>query len=494
MNRLRAFLAGAGDRVNPLLVREVQRTFKSRIFIFGFVLALVAFLLAGVFAVEQKHVEADRPQGTQVFAILFSLYNLAAWLAVPIYGFRWIFEEKRDDTYPILSITTIGPWRLVTGRLSAGLAQLVMVLAAAAPFITYAYLLRGLDIVMIAAFLGSSTAISVLLLLFGIFLSSLPSTRGAFAGLAVIFGLGLLFLVGTGFGWTTVWFAYGGGGRIDLAELGAVLVAVLPLYGVLAVSARATLAPATTNYALPIRLSVVATIAIWFLGGFALVEANDLDDFSVLWSVASIGLLAFAGIGAIGEPEDLSRRIRVQLRGARSWGVRRLLVPTLITGKGTGFAFILISLGAVCAGHWLLLGVDRGHASAGEWLVPPILALYVAIYLGMSLVIVRRLLPARFRTPRTYRFLPFLLAGGLSIVSALPYLVLARRGSRGLLPSDYLSPLSLLAKFDYVRSTGSGLVAGVILLVAAAVAVSVNADLIGKGFRQVVRAKRGLGA
>src|SRR5205807_7480474 len=83
--------------------------------------------------------------GRQVFRILQGIL-LGTCLLVPIYAGLRLGAERSDTNVDLLFISTLRPRAIVAGKLLSSLVLVLLVFSACTPFMTFSYLLRGLDI------------------------------------------------------------------------------------------------------------------------------------------------------------------------------------------------------------------------------------------------------------------------------------------------------------------------------------------------------------
>mgnify|MGYP001612165211 FL=1 len=240
-----------------------------------------------------------------------------------------------------------------------------------------------------------------------------------------------------------------------------------------------------------VRLAVAGTIGVWFLAYLAIpywsTGTITKGDEVHLWSVPSLILAACLALATIGEPEDLSHRVRLQAARFVHGRIRfQVFLSWFFTHRGTGYGlFVLLAFG-ISAGHFAL-------GDVGPWdsdlLGVPILAEYLVIYFGLGLIVGRWVLPAASRIPRNLRLTPLLLAGLGTIVAAVYQIFLSDWYDRGATIPDLFSPIALLPKMESARGISPPIAFG-ILGVVAAIVVVLNLDIVGKGVWQVVSAKR----
>ena len=150
-----------GERLNPILVKETRQALKSRQFTITFVMLLLACLLWSLIGVAAIGPEIYYlPSGSTLFQGYYLILCLPLSIIVPFSAFRSLIKEQEDNTYELLSISTLSPRQIVTGKLGSAMIQIIVYYSAVAPCLGFSYLLRGLDLIsivllMVYAFLGS---------------------------------------------------------------------------------------------------------------------------------------------------------------------------------------------------------------------------------------------------------------------------------------------------------------------------------------------------
>jgi hypothetical protein len=139
-------LASLADRMNPILVKETRQALKSRQFIVTFMVVLIACWIISVAGVAMV--------GPQVYYaavggdLLLAYYAALAFpltLIVPYTAFRSLAAEQEENTYDLLSITTLSSSQIIIGKLYSACVQMGVYLCAVSPCIAFTFLLRGVD-------------------------------------------------------------------------------------------------------------------------------------------------------------------------------------------------------------------------------------------------------------------------------------------------------------------------------------------------------------
>ena len=184
---------GSGDRLNPILVKEARQAMKSRQFVVTFSLLLifgwlwtVLFIAFGVPAIFYA------PVGPGVLTGYYVVLSIPLLIVVPYAAFRSLAAEREDGTYELLSITTLSARQIVLGKLGSAMLQMMVYYSALAPCIAFTYLLRGIDVITIALFLGYTFLRRSCLSIFGLMMATVTRSRHWQVLLSVVFVMALL--------------------------------------------------------------------------------------------------------------------------------------------------------------------------------------------------------------------------------------------------------------------------------------------------------------
>ena len=149
------FLVYAGDWLNPILVKETRQALKSFQFTITFVLVLVAcwvVTIGGVAYHRAEHFLCGRRRHAAVRGTTRS-WRFRWWSSCRYAAFRSLAAEREDNTYDLLSITTLKPRQIISGKLGSSIVQMAVYFSAITPCLAFTYLLRGVDLPTIAVLL-----------------------------------------------------------------------------------------------------------------------------------------------------------------------------------------------------------------------------------------------------------------------------------------------------------------------------------------------------
>jgi hypothetical protein len=380
----------AGERTNPILIKEARQALKSHHFITTFMLLLIAAWVWSFVAILSGMPEIAYNGGGPILLIGYLWVLLVPLiLIVPFSAFRSLAAEREDGTFELMAITALNARMIVTGKLASAILQILLYASALAPGISFTYLLRGVDIAMIAFVLCYTITFSVLLSMVGLLMATLSRARHwqVLLSLVLIAGLFLAMFTWGAFASQAVardmfgfdpaldgeWAAH------SAFALGAVSFIVLMVQ---AAASRITFA--SDNRSTPQRVTVVVQFAMW-VGwmGYGYWLSKEADFLAVMQLIAaSYGVVV--GGWLIGESPALSPRVR---RALPRSVFGRILLTLFNPGSGTGYLYIVATLSAVTAVSVGLniAGLSRGAFGKTEFhTFATIILGYALGYLGIA--------------------------------------------------------------------------------------------------------------
>jgi hypothetical protein len=139
------------DRLNPILVREVNQALNGRAFVITASLALLAITMLALLTASQEEISPS--MGRETFSIALMVLAPILLFILPFQAFLSMRAEVRAGTVEHLLMSRLGPSAIVRGKLLAATVQFVIFLAIFSPLIGMTFLLRGIDVPMIATML-----------------------------------------------------------------------------------------------------------------------------------------------------------------------------------------------------------------------------------------------------------------------------------------------------------------------------------------------------
>lgn len=423
------------DRLNPIVVKELRQAVKSRMVVAILILflGLQLFLLGFYLMVREVRGEAsmiDWSAGNDVFRIQQGILLWTIMILVPAYAAIRLASERSDQNVDLMFISTLRPASIIWGKFFAALVLGLLIFSACAPFMTFCYLLRGIDIPTILTVLG----IDLLCMLFGItvalFLASIPGGRPlkffiCFIGFvqlawvcAMMTGATIAIIMeGEFFEWLyEYWYV-----------AGAMVAAMLALCGLLFFYCVAMISPPSANRIMPLR---VYLFAAWLVTGITVFLVSYHLPGGLSPIPTFFFLILMTPILGVQLWISISERDRWAPRVART--IPRLLVlriPAFLfyTGAAGGISYsvLLYALTFGVTGWWYdqFAGAGRVWEFAYTLLAGMVqIALYVYCY-GMSAVLVRQyLLANQIKASFTWLIAGLLVGLGSSIPLVIAYI------------------------------------------------------------------------
>ena len=340
-----------GDLLNPILIKEVRQSFKSKQFLGSFWALLGVCWLIGacglLFAGEAVEFGAV---GGAFFTLFYSVLAFAVLLLVPYGAYRSVLNERLENTWEVLSVTALSPRQIVLGKIACAAMQTLVYFSAVAPFVAFCSLLQGFDPRTAAFFLAATAWGGVVASSFAVMLASVVRQKvwqGLLAG-----ALGTALFGGV---WLYIGSAFSGAMVQPLpftepAFIWTVLaaVAISASYVVLFVNAAAAgLTFEADNRSTAVRVTVTAQFWLMVAGIAGLYVARpDLLGAAALAALAAfaLGHWLFWAIVFAAEPDEMSRRVR---RGAPKSKFLRALAAPWLPGGSRGVLLIWLHVAAV---------------------------------------------------------------------------------------------------------------------------------------------------
>ena len=238
-------------------------------------------------------------------------------------------SERAEANVDLLFVTTLQPRSIIWGKFLAALALTVLLYSACMPFMTFTYLLRGVDLLSIFILLALTFIVVAVGIQCAMFIACIPTNRVfkmilsvGWLGIVIVTFITLLILM----------FAPGAlldsglGSQLDSWKFWraalAVLVGGLSLIGICALLSTALISPAATNRALPVRIFITV---VWILTGVgAAIWSIGITNFDpiMVWTILHILLHSIGLFIASSEREYLGWRVRRTI--PRKWFLRPL--------------------------------------------------------------------------------------------------------------------------------------------------------------------------
>lgn len=409
------------DALNPIVVKELRQAVQSR-FVTA-VLLLFLLLQVGVIGIYLigtgikggMEKQAEISAGSEVFVILQAFLLGTCMLFMPAYAGVRLAAERSDVNVDLLFITTLKPRSIIAGKFLATMTLTVLIFCTCLPFLTFTYLLRGLDvptIFMVVVLDFFVVAVSVQL---AILVAAVPTNVIFKVVLALMLfgGLVIVFACSTSVAYELL---RGGTSARDFWGWAAASAAAgLVFVGLFFVWSVALTTPASANRSLPVRLYMVGA----WLASAAVFAALDLGFYAecpgLFWLCLQVVVFGLGLLVAVNEREQWGPRVARRI--PRNW-LLRLPAFVLYSGAAGGVLFCAAMLGLSFLALWgwerfvqsTWPGLTRKPWGPRFWEILGLISLYLFAY-GLTAVLVRRVPAFRIRPGYTWIVVLGLLVG-----------------------------------------------------------------------------------
>ncbi len=397
------FLVYAGDWLNPILVKETRQAIKSSQFTITFVLVLVACWIAtiGVVAYVGPRIFYSAEGGT-LLVWYYAILALPLMVVVPLSAFRSLTAEREDNTYDLLSITSIKPRQIISGKLGSSVTQMAVYFSVITPCLAFTYLLRGVDLPTIAVLITYTFFWSLGLSMVGILLATLTPQRFVQVFILVAFVAVLLLMF-----YLSVWMGIGAAnyGRAVMWGVGnqfwtvtaAMATAYLTFFALAYFASAGMITFTSENRSTPLRICMLVQQAA-FVGWMAyswIIFTYSEAPLAVAMMLAAIYWFVM-GTLLTAERPGISQRIRRRL--PQSF-LGKMFFSWFSPGPASGYMFVVANItslalmgliAAIISSFWSTGSGGAPHTDELEYMLL-IGWGYIVAYLGVGLLVVTAL-------------------------------------------------------------------------------------------------------
>lgn len=401
------------DRVNPIVVKEIRQGLRTRVFWVFFALMLFACLIISLIAFAAA--DGVGNDGRYYFFAYYVCLGLVQFFVIPYSAYRSMSREREEETWVLLTLTGLGPHRILRGKMGSFMLQGLIYASAAAPFLLFSYYLNGIDLPTIVLTVVAGAT-------YQLFLTSIAVSTATLAESKMIrallhFGVLAFLMWGLVTGLTSTFGLLEALQNLwndDAARVAAfaTIFAMLTWGVLLYEAAAARMALATESYAKGPRLAFVVQI-LGAIGLFAWGAAASGER--SLYAVGAVTLcthVLVVGLFVASDRDGMARSL--WLKGFR----RSLLKPGAL--RGYRLVLGLLALITIVFGG---LGLATGGMEEKELFVLAGAPVYAALYLSLPIVLSRMVRHAPSQTPVLVRILflgVFVLGAGMPpLIAAL---------------------------------------------------------------------------
>ena len=394
----------ASERVNPIVVKEVRQSLKSRQFTISFGLTLIAAVSWTLIAISMMVPRIFyMPAGVPLLTGYFCILAVPLMIIIPLVAFLSLTAETEDSTFELLSISALSAQQIVYGKMASACVQILLYLSALAPSIVLTYLLRGVGLSSILLLLAWTVVLSIAETALGMLLGAIARTRMLQVIAAVVLLGGLFWAM-----YMWLYFVMDFGlpsmpipGRQEYlisAGLASVLAAICTI--ALRAAAAAIDFP-SENHSTPLRRRILALLCLVCFWTLLLIIASQELQVAQFMLIAVFVPAMVIGTLITGERGVISPRAQ---RSLPQSFLGRVFLTWFYPGAGLGYVFIVCIYAAFVATIAALeMSYEgkfnfRGGMSQSVWELGYVLLGYLAIYVGINrllMMLVPRKQPSR---------------------------------------------------------------------------------------------------
>jgi len=395
-DRVDRWIERAGEKLNPILVKEARQALKSKQFLVTFILLLICGWGWSLLAVAMLGRSVYYAPSGPVLLVGYTLIlNVPMLLIVPFAAYRSLASEREDGTFDLLCITTLSSRQIVSGKLGSAVLQMIVYYSALSPCIAFTYLLRGIDIVTIMLLLFYTFLASLILSVFGLLVATITHIRHLQILLSVMLLLGLVAATISWCSFTVVWVNEADSVSYDDAELWigqlALLTGYVAYFVLFLLAAGAQLSFASDNRSTKLRV-VMLVQQVLFTGWVMYYWMRYRED-EIPFLMMVFSGMHWMTMGSLMTGELAQLAPRVKRRLPQSF-MGRAFLTWFNPGSGTGYVFAVVNLTAVgmLASAAAVIAEWKGARCAPEqpefFSFTLLLCAYVAAYLGVGRLLV----------------------------------------------------------------------------------------------------------
>jgi hypothetical protein len=419
------------DWLNPIVVKELRQAVKSRVVTSILLIFLgIQVLIISIFLAFREVNSGGDPMswrgGSELFMTLQAILLGTCMVVIPAHAALRMNGERSDSNVDLLFISTLRPTGIIAGKFFSALVLTMLVFACCAPFMTFTYLLRGIDIPSILFIIGVDLLAVLGATQLGLFLAAIPAARALKFCLFVLAAIMLVWTYAGVVAGTSELVRFGVPGDITnefWVVMGMIALSVLFGTGMLFFWSVALISPPSANRAMPGRVFLVL---MWLLLGAACLGLTCYNWGSggshgplAVWMGWSVFLFCLQFLISINERDSWGPRVARTIPRSR---ILRSLAFLFYSGSAGGIiiSVICIALSLFLPWLWQVTYPTFSFASESDnvRIVMAAVALYTYCY-GMSAVLIRYYFLRNWLRPVVTWVLALVLLG---LGSALPWI------------------------------------------------------------------------
>ena len=390
------------DRINPVILKELRQAVRSRA-ILAFIGTFLAVLFISCLITVSAAAKSKTPEtyGDDLFAWLREACSFVVTVIIPFLVMNRTANERHGGAAGVLGLTLLTPSQWADGKAVSATISSAMFIAATLPFVTLAYLLRGLDLSKVLLFPPLFLALAFLFNYLAVFFGSLRINaickRVLFCCILILgfisqfrdMGINDLlrdFLneILKAFHHPTAMLA------VSIIVFGCAIASLL-----FRSAAIARLSPLNFNFRGGVRRTVLIAVLVMFtVFGLAAWRTGDNN------ALAAFAFMAFPAFFALAFfesalPAGYSRRVRAEIASSR---LRRATQYLFFTGSENGLVFaILLQFFILVIFRFATGGLAKTAGDMDDVRQTTATLASLACYINAAILFVRVLWHAAFR-------------------------------------------------------------------------------------------------
>jgi hypothetical protein len=328
--------------LNPIFIREIRQFVRSK-FIIVLINIYVIALAAACFAALLPTMYMEILMGGYLLFFLGNIIFVTS-LIVIIMRTIWIMTSDKMNE-DLMFFSSMTPSAIVFGKMFSGAVFTVLLMSMTAPFVTIAYLARGIDLTLIINHFVIIFWVIQILNSFAIFISTKPPKKYQYLTSSIFIPFFLYF--------PAISLIY----QLSMLTTLHLLIISFGACGLLALlicSSISALSPPNSNRLFPLRilLPIIFLLTVVINTGFSYFTTAVPANFYPFVENIALFVMIFMIMKVISEPDQWSIRIRQSLPKSL---LKRIFLFPFYTGSPCGIVWVLMMVLLICVCEKILM-------------------------------------------------------------------------------------------------------------------------------------------
>ncbi|MDR2643844.1 MAG: hypothetical protein LBC74_13760 [Planctomycetaceae bacterium] len=326
--------------INPLLIKELRQFVRNKFIIILINVYVLTIVIACLLLLTSSAYKAMELNGSHLLFTLANIIFIAGFLTIIVRTAWSTAADKINED--LMFYSSMKPSTIVFGKVISGVIFTLLIMSVTMPFVTLAYLLRGIDLEIVFIVMIELFIIMQALNCFAILVASSNKLKGStyMSTFIVVVVSSFLYcvLVSAGVGliyFNTLYSTYAWDGLCILFSLEFACIALFICGSI------AMLSPPTSNRILPIRILLTAIFLASVLAAFSELFHASKNDMFMGIEIISLFTLGVIIVSIACERDQWSTRIRRSLPKSL---LRRILLFPFYTGAACGIVWFFMML------------------------------------------------------------------------------------------------------------------------------------------------------